>query len=82
MPPPSPPAPNPRPKFGVKAIADLTLEAKPDNPIPYFTKMLTNSATFPAPKAAIDKLGADWTKPANIVTNGACLLKEFIDGEK
>ncbi len=68
--------------LGIKAIDPLTLQVTLDNPIPYFTKMLTNSATFPAPKAAIDKFGADWTKPANIVTNGAYLLTDFIDGEK
>ncbi|MEI6800147.1 MAG: peptide ABC transporter substrate-binding protein [Pseudomonadota bacterium] len=68
--------------LGVKAVDDLTLEVTLDNPIPYFTKMLTNTSTFPAPKAAIEKFGADWTKPENIVTNGAYLLKEFIDGEK
>ena len=68
--------------LGIKAIDDHTLEVDLANPIPYFTKMLTNSATFPAPKAAIDKFGADWTKQANIVTNGAYLLSEVVDGEK
>ncbi len=68
--------------LGVKAVDDLTLEVTLDNPIPYFTKMLTNTSTFPAPKAAIEKFGADWTKPENIVTNGAYLLKDFVDGEK
>ncbi len=68
--------------LGVKALDDLTLEVTLENPIPYFTKMLTNSATFPAPKAAIDKFGADWTKQPNIVTNGAYLLSEVVDGEK
>jgi oligopeptide transport system substrate-binding protein len=68
--------------LGIKAIDDHTLEVTLENPIPYFTKMLTNSATFPAPKAAIEKFGADWTKKENIVTNGAYLLTDFVDGEK
>lgn len=72
----------PASELGVKAVDDLTLEVTLDNPIPYFTKMLTNTSTFPAPKAAIEKFGADWTKPENIVTNGAYLLKDFVDGEK
>lgn len=72
----------PATELGIKAIDDLTLQVTLENPIPYFTKMLTNSATFPAPKAAIEKFGADWTKPGNIVTNGAYLLKDFVDGEK
>ncbi|MEO8243691.1 MAG: peptide ABC transporter substrate-binding protein [bacterium] len=68
--------------LGVKAVDDYTLEVTLTNPIPYFPKMLTNSSTFPAPKATIDKFGADWTKPENIVTNGAYLLKEVVPGEK
>ncbi len=68
--------------LGVKAVDDLTLEVTLTNPIPYFPKMLTNSSTFPAPRATIEKFGADWTKPENIVTNGAYLLSEVVPGEK
>ncbi len=82
MPAKSPPATKPITDLGVKAIDDLTLEVTLTNPIPYFPKMLTNSSTFPAPQATIDKFGADWTKPENIVTNGAYLLKEVVPGEK
>ena len=68
--------------LGVKAIDDMTLEVTLVNPIPYFPKMLTNTSTFPAPQATIEKFGADWTKPENIVTNGAYRLKEVVPGEK
>lgn len=57
--------------LGVKAIDDHTLEVKILAPLPYLPKMLTHSSTFPAPKATIEKFGADWTKPENIVGNGA-----------
>ena len=69
-------------ELGIKAVDDHTLQVSLENPIPYFTKMLTNTATFPAPKATIDKFGANWTKKENIVTNGAYLLSEVVDGEK
>ena len=68
--------------LGVKAVDDHTFEVTLINPLPYFPKMLTNSATFPAPKATIDKFGADWTKVANIVTNGPYRLSEVVAGEK
>ncbi len=68
--------------LGVKAIDDATLQVTLDNPIPYFPKMLTNTSMFPAPQATIEKYGADWTKVGNIVTNGAYLLKEVVEGEK
>ena len=68
--------------LGVKAIDATTLEVKILAPLPYFTKMLTHPSTFPANKAVIAKAGADWTKPENIVGNGAYILKEHIPGEK
>ena len=69
-------------ELGIKAIDDHKLQVTLDNPLPYFPKMLTNTSTFPAPKATIEKFGAEWTKPANIVTNGAYRLKEVVNGEK
>ena len=68
--------------LGVKAIDDHTLEVRILAPLPYFAKMLTHSSTFPAPRATIEANGVDWTKPENIVGNGAYLLKEHIQGEK
>ncbi len=68
--------------LGVKAIDPTTLEVKILAPLPYFPKMLTHSSVFPAIKSVIDAKGADWTKPENIVGNGAYVLKEHIPGEK
>ena len=72
----------PTSELGVKALDDHTLEVKILAPLPYFPKMLTHSSTFPTPKATIEKFGAEWTKPENIVGNGAYILKEHILGEK
>ena len=69
-------------ELGVKAVDDSTFEVTLIEPLPYFTKMLTNSSTFPAPKAVVEKFGTEWTKKENIVTNGAYLLDEVEDGEK
>ena len=68
--------------LGVKALDDHTLEVKILAPLPYFPKMLAHNSTFPIHKATIEKFGADWTKPENLVGNGAYLLKEHIPGEK
>jgi oligopeptide transport system substrate-binding protein len=68
--------------LGVKALDDHTLEVKILAPLPYLPKMLTHSSTFPIPKATVDKFGADWTKPENVVGNGAYILTEHIPGEK
>ncbi len=68
--------------LGAKAVDDRTFQVTLINPLPYFVKMLSNSSTFTAPKATIDKFDANWTKVENIVTNGAYKLFEVVDGEK
>ena len=69
-------------ELGVKAVDDHTLEVKILAPLPYFPKMLAHSSTFPNHMATVEKFGADWTKPENLVGNGAYLLKEHLPGEK
>ena len=68
--------------LGVKALDDFTLQVTLENPIPYFTKMLTNTSVFPVPKDVVEKYGDKWTRPENIVSNGAYTLKAWIDGER
>ena len=56
---------------------EVTLKA----PTPYFLEMLTHQSTYPVNKASIDKLGADWIKPGNLVSNGAYTLAEFVPND-
>ena len=50
-------------------------------PTPYFLEMLTHQANYPVHKASIEKLGADWIKPGNLVSNGAYTLAEFVPND-
>ncbi|MGP2490047.1 peptide ABC transporter substrate-binding protein [Mesorhizobium sp. PUT5] len=68
-------------EMGVKAIDDHTLEVTLNAPTPYFLEMLTHQATYPVNKAAMDKLGADWVKPGNLVSNGAYTLAEWVPND-
>lgn len=68
--------------LGVKAIDDHTLEVTLSASLPYFATMTTHSTTFPAPKKVIEEFGAEWTKPENIVVNGAFILEDFTPGER
>ncbi|KZK78268.1 Periplasmic murein peptide-binding protein precursor [Pseudovibrio sp. W64] len=68
-------------ELGIKAIDDHTLEVKLTKPLPYFTAMTTHSSTFPSPKWAIEAHGAEWTKPENIVSNGAYKLVKHVPQE-
>ena len=68
--------------LGVTAIDDYTLEVKLTGSLPYFATMTTHSTTFPAPRAVIEEFGDEWTKPENIVSNGAYKLAEHIPNER
>jgi len=67
--------------LGVKATDASTLEITLKAPTPYFLEMLTHQAAYPVNKAAIEKLGGDWIKPGNLVSNGAFTLAEFVPND-
>ena len=68
-------------KLGVKAIDNNTLQIELEKPCPYFLSLLYHTIYFPLPKHTLEKFGADkfpnaiWTKPQNIVSNGAFKLE-------
>ncbi|WP_053101319.1 peptide ABC transporter substrate-binding protein [Candidatus Rhodobacter oscarellae] len=68
--------------LGVKAINDTTLQVTLSAPLPYFPQMVTHGTTFPVHKATIEAHGSDWTKPGNIVSNGAYVLTEHLPNER
>ena len=68
--------------LGVKALDDHTFEVTLSEPVPYFYKLLVHSSVSPVPKAAVEKYGDKWTQPANIVTNGAYKLKDWVVNER
>ena len=63
--------------IGVKAIDKLTLEIKTSGPVSFLPALMSNSNLGPVHKASLEKHGKDWTKPGNLVTNGAYMLKEW-----
>ena len=67
--------------LAVKAVDANTFEVTLKAPTPYFLEMLTHQSCYPVNKASIDKLGADWIKPGNLVSNGAYTLAEFVPND-
>ncbi|MEM9032215.1 MAG: peptide ABC transporter substrate-binding protein, partial [Pseudomonadota bacterium] len=67
--------------LGVEAVDDLTLKVTLETPLPYFPAMTTYSTLYPAHQATIEAHGTEWTKPENIVGNGAYVLKEIAVNE-
>lgn len=69
-------------ELGVKAIDDHTLEVTLTASLPYFPLMTTHASTFPVNPKVVEEFGADWTKPGNIVSNGAYILTEHLPNER
>jgi len=67
---------------GVKAIDDQTLQIKLKQPVPYLLQILAESLAFPVKKDVVEKFGSQWTRPANIVSNGPFKLIEWKVAEK
>ena len=63
--------------LGVRVVDKQTLEVKTPVPEPYLPAALAITQFAPQPRAAIEKSGTNWTKPGNLVSNGAYVLKEW-----
>jgi oligopeptide transport system substrate-binding protein len=66
-----------RDAVAIKAIDDKTFEITLTGPAPYVVGMLTHQAFAVMPMHVIAKVGADWIKAENIVSNGPYTLKEW-----
>ncbi len=64
-------------ELGVKAIDKYTLEIKTPYPVGFMPELVSNLQLGPVHKASLEKSGKDWTKPANLVSNGAFSLADW-----
>lgn len=70
-------------KLGVRAVSDNVLEVKLHRRCPYFLSLLYMGVFYPLRADILEKFGADklpnavWTKPENIVSNGAFKLSQW-----
>ncbi len=69
-------------ELGVSAPDDYTLVVNLTAPLPYFAAMTTHASTFPSPQKVIEEFGNEWTRPENIVSNGAYVLTEHVPNER
>jgi oligopeptide transport system substrate-binding protein len=68
-------------ELGVKAVDDLTFEVTLNAPTSYFIEMLTHQSTYAVSQANVEKFGADFIKPGNLVSNGPYMLAEFVPND-
>jgi oligopeptide transport system substrate-binding protein len=63
--------------LGVYSEDESTLVVELEKPTPYFLSLLTHSTTYPVHRESIEKLGKLFTRPGNLVSNGAFKLEEW-----
>jgi oligopeptide transport system substrate-binding protein len=63
--------------LGVKVKDPYTLVLELAYPAPYLLYLTSLETYFPVPRQAIEKHGAAWTRPENIVGNGPFVLKDW-----
>jgi oligopeptide transport system substrate-binding protein len=68
--------------LGVTAVDDYTFQVELSDSLPYFPMMVNHSTVFPTHQATIEAHGSDWTKPENMVSNGAYKLTEHVVNER
>ena len=64
-------------QLGVYSEDENTLVVELEKPTPYFLSLLTHSTTYPVHRESIEKLGKFFTRPGNLVSNGAFKLEEW-----
>ncbi|HEV2675514.1 MAG TPA: peptide ABC transporter substrate-binding protein [Aliidongia sp.] len=63
--------------LGVRAVDDRTLEVRLKAPTGFFLKLLGAPAFSPAYRPAVEQFGHQYTRPGNLVSNGAFMLAEW-----
>jgi oligopeptide transport system substrate-binding protein len=64
-------------KLGVTAENEKTLLIELEEPTPYFISLLTHSTTYPVHPASVKEHGSLFTRPENMISNGAFTLKDW-----
>ncbi len=62
-------------ELGVAATDDNTLVLTLHQPTPYLLSLLTHPSTFPLHRASVAEHGNDFTRPENLLSNGAYQLE-------
>lgn len=69
-------------ELGAVALDDYTFQVTLEASLPYFPTMVVHTTTMPVPQGIIEAYGSEWTKPGNMVSNGAYVLSEHVLNER
>jgi len=65
-------------KLGVAALDEFTLQISMRDPTPYFLALLNHPVTFPVHRASVLEHGSTFSRPGNLVSNGAYVLEGWV----
>jgi oligopeptide transport system substrate-binding protein len=65
-------------ELGVSAMDDFTLQIRMRGPTPYFLALLHHSSTYPLHRASVEVHGSAFSRPGNLVSNGAYVLNDWV----
>ncbi|WP_434984183.1 peptide ABC transporter substrate-binding protein [Vreelandella zhaodongensis] len=63
--------------LGVKALDPSTLQITLERSTPYFLDQLSHYTAYPVPSHVVETYGNEWSRPVNMVSNGAFQLQEW-----
>ena len=63
--------------LGVRSEGPQTLIIQLEEPTPYFLSLLTHATTYAAHRPTVEKFSVQFTRPGNLVGNGAFKLREW-----
>jgi oligopeptide transport system substrate-binding protein len=65
-------------QLGVAAPDPRTVTFRLKAPTPYFLGLLTHHMAFPVHRASVERHGDRWTRPGNLIGNGAFKLERWV----
>jgi oligopeptide transport system substrate-binding protein len=68
--------------LGARALDEETLEVTLEHPAAYFIDQLPHMTAKPLHRKSIEAFGADFVRPAHMVTNGPFMLTEFTPSDR
>ena len=68
----------PTSELGVTAMDEFTLQIRMKGPTPYFLALLNHPSTYPVHQASVLEHGAAFSRPGNLVSNGAYVLSDWV----
>ena len=65
-------------KLGISILDEYTMQITLTGPTPYFLGLLAHPVSYPVNRSNIEEFGKQFSRPGNLVSNGAYVLRDWI----